>query len=152
MSELSYRFQIQLDDYFSLQLLFGYTHFCWPNDSEYNRPFIWQNTFLLRIEVAWFMVDRGLSIVWPVFFWPDTGYLAGYCGRKQIFCHRIFNYNIIRVGPYVCPNVDMYIVCPSVRPPIFYMYELLLTYSYCTKNLRNYTFVCLFKRDFCCSI
>ena len=40
-------------------------------------------------------------------------------------------------------------LCPSKRPyvfpSIFNMHELLLTYCFSTKNLRNYDFVCLFK-------
>ena len=39
-------------------------------------------------------------------------------------------------------------VCLSISPSIFYMYELLLTYCYCTKNLRNYALVCFFKGIF----
>ncbi len=35
-------------------------------------------------------------------------------------------------------------VCPSVRPSISNMHELLLTYCHSTKNSRNYAFVCLF--------
>ena len=30
----------------------------------------------------------------------------------------------------------------SVRPSIINMYEMLLTFCYSTKNLRNYAFVC----------
>ncbi len=43
----------------------------------------------------------------------------------------------------VCPYKRPY-ECPSVRPSIFNMNELLQTYCYSTKNLRNYAFVCLF--------
>ena len=39
-------------------------------------------------------------------------------------------------------------ICPSLRLSFCNMYELLLTYCYSTKNLRNHTFVCLFKRIF----
>ncbi len=44
----------------------------------------------------------------------------------------------------VCPSKRLY-VCPAVSSSIFYIYELLLTYYYITKNLKNYPFVCLFK-------
>ena len=37
-------------------------------------------------------------------------------------------------------------LCPYVRPSICYMHEVLLTYCYRTRNLRNYAMVCLFKR------
>ncbi len=69
-----------------------------------------------------------------------SGRITGYCDRIIIFLK-------IRLGYCVRPN-DHLLVCPSVRPSIFNMYELLLTYYYGTKNLRNYAFSCLFKGIF----
>ncbi len=48
---------------------------------------------------------------------------------------------------FVCPSKRPY-ACPSVRPPIFNKFELLLIHCYSTKNLRNYAFVCFFQGIF----
>ncbi len=90
-----------------------------------------------------------------ILFWPDTGYppdylcrITGYCNSKNKFCYKICNYNTIKLGSvrmYVCPSKHP-CTCLSVRPTICNMYELLLTYCYSTKNVRNYAFVSLFKR------
>ena len=50
-------------------------------------------------------------------------------------------------GWSVCPSKCPYLFM-SVCPSIYNMYELLLTYCYRTKNLRNYAFVSLFKGIF----
>ncbi len=54
--------------------------------------------------------------------------------------YHCINYITIRVGPYVCIFLFSY-----VRPSIWNMHEVLLTYCYSNNNLINYAFVCLFK-------
>ncbi len=80
---------------------------------------------------------------------PDT-FLAGYrdIAVEKKCCHKSFNSITIRVGPYICISVQTSIVGHPVRPSICNMYELVLTYCYSAKNLRNYSFICLFKKIF----
>ncbi len=83
-----------------------------------------------------------LGLDW-ILFWPDTKYLADYLCRIngytviKKYCHEIYIYSKIRVGPSVCPSKCLY-TCPSVRPSICNMNELLLTYCHSIMNLRNY--------------
>ena len=56
--------------------------------------------------------------------------------------HKIFNYNTITVGIYVCKSVHLSICILNVRQSVICLN------CYNTKNLSNYAFVCLLKGIF----
>ena len=74
------------------------------------------------------MSPKAFTRVGPDTSWPITGYLSDFIldiAVEKKCCHKIFNYNTIRVGPYDCMSVHMYYVCPSISPSICNMYGFL---------------------------
>ncbi len=68
-----------------------------------------------------------------------------YCQERKVILFFLITTKLCCVCLYVRPNVHMYISL-YVRQSVFF-YELLLTYCYSTKNLRNYQTLLFFDID-----
>ena len=118
----------------------------WAVEPEFLYPFQWEiwaspaGALNLKIRNSRWLLGLGRYFFGRISGWlfiPDIRHITIFLITLQLFSVRMS----------VCPSKRPYI-CLSVRPSICNMYELLLTYCYNTKYLRNYSFVRLFKGIF----